>query len=305
LSIPRRAPNSRTLGGRRILLTGASGRIGGEVARTLAARGARLVLVSRHSDALAELASVLEGGPHERLAFDVADEEAWLANASRIAPEGLLDGVVASAARLAPVGPIGTWEVKDFRSTLEVNLIGSLLAILCNLQALCAAKGAVVTFSGGGATGPFPRYDAYAVSKVALVRLTENLAIELAESGIRLNSVAPGFVVSKMHEETMVAGPTLVGDEYYQRTLEALESNAGDSPEFAAQLVAFLLSDEAEGISGKLLSARWDPWQDESFQARLRDEPDLATLRRIDDQQFGEVSQRTVRGNSQRRPPAE
>jgi hypothetical protein len=60
--------------------------------------------------------------------------------------------------------------------------------------------------------------------------------------------------------------------------------NTGDDPARAAELIAFLLSDAARGIAGKLISAPWDPWDEPGFQARLRDEPDLATLRRIDDQ---------------------
>jgi len=58
----------------------------------------------------------------------------------------------------------------------------------------------------------------------------------------------------------------------------------------AAELTAFLLSDAAEGISGKLLSAQWDPWEDAAFRARLAAESDLATLRRIDDQFFTAVA---------------
>ncbi|MCU1490082.1 MAG: hypothetical protein JWM85_1487, partial [Acidimicrobiaceae bacterium] len=64
----------------------------------------------------------------------------------------------------------------------------------------------------------------------------------------------------------------------------------GDSPQLAAELTAFLLSDRAEGITGKLLSARWDPWREAGFQARLRVEKDLATIRRIDDQFFTRLS---------------
>jgi hypothetical protein len=52
-------------------------------------------------------------------------------------------------------------------------------------------------------------------------------------------------------------------------------------------LVAFLLSRHAAGITGRLISAQWDPWREEQFRARLREDPDLAKLRRIDDQFFG------------------
>ena len=57
-------------------------------------------------------------------------------------------------------------------------------------------------------------------------------------------------------------------------------------PSSSEELVAFLLSDESAGITGRIISAQWDPWKDEAFRERLRDENDLATLRRIDDQFF-------------------
>jgi 3-oxoacyl-[acyl-carrier protein] reductase len=91
-----------------------------------------------------------------------------------------------------------------------------------------------------------------------------------------------------MHEDTIRAGAEAVGAEYFERTRAQLESGGFPASE-AAELVCFLLSGEAAGISGKLLSAQWDPWRDEDFQARLRTDADLATLRRIDDQFFTPV----------------
>lgn len=279
-----------TLEGRRIAVTGASRGIGAACCRRLAADGATLVLIARDAEALAALRAELPGGAHELVALDVADEQAWAAAAGALAPEGRLDGLVTAAGVLAPIGPVGSYTITDFRRTLDVNLLGTLLAVLTCLPALRRAHGRVVTLSGGGATGPFPRFDAYAASKAAVVRLTENLAAELAPDGITCNAVAPGFVVSAMHDETMAAGPTLVGEAYYARTKAAIESGGGDPPELAADLVSFLISPAASGISGKLLSARWDPWRDETFQSRLRVEKDLATLRRIDDQFFAAVA---------------
>ena len=58
------------------------------------------------------------------------------------------------------------------------------------------------------------------------------------------------------------------------------------NPEKAAELTIFLLSDDSNGISGKFLSAPWDPWQDKTFQEKLREDNDLATLRRIDEKYF-------------------
>ncbi|MCU1490723.1 MAG: family oxidoreductase, partial [Acidimicrobiaceae bacterium] len=247
------------LAGRRVLLTGASRGIGAVVARHLAGLGAELVLVARNHQAIDALASELPGTGHQAIALDVADETAWQDAAGRLAPAGAVHGVVTAAALLHPIGPLGTWPVAEFRRTLDTNVVGTLLAVLSCLESLQASNGSVVTFSGGGATAPLPRFDAYAASKAAVVRLTENLAADLAGSGVRLNSVAPGFVVTPMHNETLQAGPERVGVDYYDKTRRAVEQGGGDPPQLVAELTAFLLSDDSEGITGKLLSARWDP----------------------------------------------
>ena len=278
-----------TLEGRRIAVTGASRGIGAACCRRLAAKGASLALVARDRAACASLLRTLPGGPHDVVALDVTDEGAWHSAQDALGRDGLLHGLVTAAGVLAPIGPVGTFSIEAFRRTLDVNLVGTLLAVTTTLDALSRAQGAVVTLSGGGATGPFPRFDAYAASKAAVVRLTENLAVELAPNGVRCNAVAPGFVVSAMHEETLSAGPERVGAAYYERTRVALASG-GDPPEDAADLVSFLVSDAAEGITGKLISARWDPWRRPEFRERLRRDADLATLRRIDDQFFGALS---------------
>jgi NAD(P)-dependent dehydrogenase (short-subunit alcohol dehydrogenase family) len=269
----------------RVLVTGGSMGIGRAVAEELAAHGAELLLVARGAAALDEARAALPGGPHETAALDVSDEDAWQELAGRV---GRLDGLVTAAGVLDPVGPIGAYDPKDFRRTVEINLLGTLLAVHHCLPALRATRGAVVTLSGGGATGPLPRYDAYAASKAAIVRLTENLASELAEEGIRVNAVAPGFVATRIHDATLSAGPDAAGPEYFARTEHDLAEGGVPASE-AAQLVRLLLDREATPFSGKLLSAQWDPWRDPAFRRRLASEPDLATLRRIDDVFFASV----------------
>jgi 3-oxoacyl-[acyl-carrier protein] reductase len=245
-----------------------------------------LLLVARGADLLEEARDALSGEGHEAHAFDVADERAW----SGLAPKlGQLDGLVTAAGVLAPIGPVGSYEPAEFRRTVEINLFGTFLAVHHCLPALRAARGAIITFSGGGATGPLPRYDAYAASKAAVVRLTENLATELISDGIRINAVAPGFVATRMHEATLSAGPEVAGADYFGRTERDL-AQGGVPPSEAAELVRLLLDARTAPFSGKLLSAQWDPWRDPEFRARLAAEPDLATLRRVDDMFFAAVS---------------
>lgn len=266
--------------GRTVLVTGASRGIGREVARTLAGLGARVVALARDRSRLQECVAELDGGSHRMLAIDVGNEHAWRSDAARAALEGV-DGVVAAAALLAPIGPIGTYAPTEFWRTMRVNVLGTLLAIHACLPSLEAAGGAVVTFSGGGGTSPQPRYDAYATSKAAVVRLTENLARELAARGVRINAVSPGFLATDIHAATLGAGPKLAGAEYFASTERQLAEGA-QSIRRAVELTAFLLDEAAAGISGRVISAQWDPWHEQGFRERLRHEPDLATLRRID-----------------------
>jgi NAD(P)-dependent dehydrogenase (short-subunit alcohol dehydrogenase family) len=266
----------------RTLVTGGSMGIGREIATTLAERGWSVTIAARGQEAIDETLGALPGEGHAGVRLDVSDPGAWEEAVSGMEE---LAGLVCAAGVIEPIGRVGSYEPAEFMRTIEINLFGTFLGVHSCLPLLQASGGSVVTFSGGGATSPLPRFDAYAASKAAVVRLTENLARDLAADGIRLNSVAPGFVLTRMQEATLAAGPEGAGSDYYEKTQRQV-SEGGSPARRAAELVAFLLSDDASGISGKLISAPWDPWDDPDFRRRLASEEDLATLRRIDDQFF-------------------
>jgi NAD(P)-dependent dehydrogenase (short-subunit alcohol dehydrogenase family) len=273
---------SERLEGRRILVTGGSMGIGLEVSRELARRGARVIVAARGSEAIAGATDGLEGEGHIGIGLDVADPLSWEGAAAEIDAGGPLHGLVTAAGILGPIGPLDQLPVDDLIATISVNVIGTMLSLRFALPRLRVAGGRAVTFSGGGGTSPLPRYDAYATSKAAVVRLTENVA---AGGEIEINAVAPGFVATRMHDETLRAGADAVGAAYYERTQRQVREGGFPATE-AAELVAFLLSPESRGITGRLISAQWDPWREDGFRARLREGADLAKLRRIDDQFF-------------------
>jgi NAD(P)-dependent dehydrogenase (short-subunit alcohol dehydrogenase family) len=273
--------------GRRILVTGGSRGIGREVAGVLAGRGAAVVVAARSQGDVERCVAELPGEGHSALALDVGEERGWRAAAASGVLEGV-DGVVSAAATLTPVGPLGTYSPEEFWRTMRVNVLGTLLTVHTCLRSLEAARGAVVAFAGGGATSPQPRYDAYAASKAAVARLAENLALELGERGVRVNAVSPGFVATGIHAATLRAGPELAGAGYFADTERQLDAG-GVPARRAAELTAFLLSEAAAGIAGRLISAPWDPWEEPAFQRRLREDPDLARVRRIDDQRYSTV----------------
>jgi len=248
-----------------------------------------VTLVARDQASLEAARAGLLGNGHRALSLDVADDEGW----QRLSNE--LDGVhglVCAAAVIGPIGPIGSYSLSDFRQTLDINVLGTMNAIRACLPSLSANGGAIVTFSGGGATAPLPRFDAYAASKAAVVRLTENMSGTLAEEGVRINCVAPGFVATDIHKSTLAAGPELAGGDYYQRTLDEL-SQGGVPASEAAELVCMLLEGGTDAtFTGKLISAQWDPWREDSFSLRLSEQAVLATLRRIDNQLFTTAEKR-------------
>jgi NAD(P)-dependent dehydrogenase (short-subunit alcohol dehydrogenase family) len=266
---------------RRVLVTGGSRGIGRAVAEHLARQGWRVVVAARHYSTVDEVVASLAGDEHIALALDVADERAWDEAMEEVDGSGGLDGLVAAAGVLGPIGSIGESGPGQFRETIAVNLIGTALALHHAVPRLARRGGRAVTFSGGGGTSPLPRYDAYAASKAAVARLTENVAA----AGAAVNCVAPGFIATDIHKETLAAGPRAAGSDYYQRTRRELEEGGADLGE-VCDLVAFLLSDDARAIRGKLISAQWDPWRDEGFRRRLGAEANLATLRRIDDREY-------------------
>jgi NAD(P)-dependent dehydrogenase (short-subunit alcohol dehydrogenase family) len=276
---------SPELRGARVLVTGGSLGIGLEVSRELARRGASVTVAARNEEAVAAAVAGLEGGGHRGLRLDVSDPDAWVAAVTELDAAGPLHGLVCASGVLGPIGLLDEVDPAQLAATIAINLTGTALALHHALPRLRTSGGRAVTFSGGGATSPLPRYDAYAISKAGVARLTENVA---AAVGVEVNCVAPGFVATRIHAGTLEAGPGAAGEGYFEKTRAQL-SEGGFPASEAAQLVCFLLSDEAAGISGRLLSAQWDPWRDPEFLARLRSNPALGTLRRIDDQFFSAI----------------
>ena len=151
---------------------------------------------------------------------------------------------------------------------------------LCRLAVPWMRRGgAIVNLSGGGATSARANFSAYGTAKAALVRFTETLSLEVADLGIRVNAISPGILNTQMVDAVLDAGPQNAGEDY-NRVL-AVKQNGGQPPEKAAALAYHLASPASHGITGRLISAVWDPWTTlAEHAAELRDS-DIYTLRRI------------------------
>ena len=141
-------------------------------------------------------------------------------------------------------------------------------------------SGKIIQLSGAGATKPLPNISAYAASKAAVVRFAETLAEELRPYRVDVNAIAPGALNTRMLDEVLASGPEAVGRAFYERSLEQ-QSQGGAPLERGAALCVFLASAASDGITGKLISAMWDPWESLSEHRADLDGTDVYTIRRI------------------------
>ena len=173
----------------------------------------------------------------------------------------------------------------EWINTINVNLNGVFLMSHYVVKHMIDQKfGRIVNLSGGGATKPMPLYSAYSASKAAIVRLTECMADELLGNNILVNSIAPGFIATDIHNSSIDAGKELLGD-YYEFTLKNLREG-GANIQHAINLID-LLSSKKCAFNGKLISAIFDDWQGIQNSGELSKE--LFTLRRVDNQFIGEI----------------
>jgi NAD(P)-dependent dehydrogenase (short-subunit alcohol dehydrogenase family) len=279
---------TRPLDGRTALITGANQGMGLAIARAYVEAGASVMMCARDTARLEHArgeVAVLATSPGQRVVArraDVSrpDEVAALVHATLDAFP-VLNVLVNNAGVYGPLGRIEDVDWEAWVRAIEINLFGSVLtsrAVLPHFKAQHGGK--IVQLSGGGATNPLPGISAYAASKAAIVRFMETLAGEVREHGIDVNAIAPGPLNTRMLDEVIEAGPARVGTVFYEKSLQQKEQ--GGAPlQKGASLAVFLGSTASDGITGKLLSALWDPWETLPDHRDDLTRTDVYTLRRI------------------------
>lgn len=275
------------LAGRYAVISGASRGLGAHLAVRFAGEGAALALCARSGAGLEET--------RRRILEDVRSDATVLIQPADVSCEEELDRFFQRVQQQFPrvdilvncagvAGPRGAVEQVDWaewKSAVSINLLGTVYLTRLLLPGMRRRKyGKIINISGGGATKPLPGLSAYAAAKAAVVRFTETLAQETRSDHIDVNAVAPGVLATRMVDEFVELGPEILGNKYFEEVRRQKE-NPLPAMDRAADLCIFLASSESDGITGKLLSAVWDPWQRFLEYRQILASSDIYTLRRI------------------------
>jgi 3-oxoacyl-[acyl-carrier protein] reductase len=263
------------------IVTGASRSFGALITLELAARGLDVLMVGRDSKGLERTARLASTGKTYPLVCDLEGDDAVETIVRAAERHGGAAVLVNNAAIQGPIGPAWENSSEEFDRTVRVDfLIPAALTRAVIPGMIARGAGWIINISGGGATSPRPMFSAYGSSKTALVRFGETLAAEAREKGVRVNSIAPGAFASSMSEaivkSSAAAGAAEAGDA---ERLLASEDDA--NARRAAKLVAYLVAGPGRDITGKLISAVWDPWTDLGYHWHDIRDNDVYTLRRI------------------------
>lgn len=265
----------------KILITGGGSGIGAALTETLGGEGHSVVICGRRREHLIEVSKTSNDISY--FVCDVSNEENVLAFSNFVQEKfDHLDVIINCAGLFGAIGRFDRTDSEIWKKTFEINLFGVYLITKHFLDLLLRSKvKKIVNFSGGGAFGAVPNYSAYAVSKAAVVRFSENAADELKDLGVQVNCVAPGFANTEIHNATLDAGEEVAGEQF---RLTVAKLKGGAVPlELIVDCVKFLISSESDGLTGKTISASFDKWNSGVFRRSIKEiaDSDLYTLRRI------------------------
>ena len=267
------------------IITGGSRGIGKAIAERFAQEGCNLMLASRTKSELEETAESLK----KQFSVNVNSYQTDIGNENEVTSMVLqtiqkfdkIDILVNNAAIIGPMGEISKINGQEFFNTLQNNIGGTVFCTKAVIPYMKSQKlGCIINLSGGGGLYPLPYYDAYSASKAAIVRLTENFALELDEFNINVTAISPGAVNTKMFDEQLKADKNSIGEKNWQELQDRL-SSGGAPIDKAPELALFIASQNRKEFNGRVISAIWDDWENISDQKEKIIDTDIFQMRRV------------------------
>ena len=245
------------------LVTGAGRGVGRLVATSFAQAGAAVAMIARSGD---ELERTLEsiaasGGVAAAAVADVTDRGGLAAAVADLRHQlGPADVLVNNAGILGPAGPLWELELDQWWTTMNVNVRGLVLATQLVLPDMVAAgRGRIINMTSQAGVHRWPLASAYSVSKAAVVKLTENLALETSRHGIGVFSVHPGLLPIGISDTIAARTPTNRHEAHIRNwALNALAEGRGADPARAAELLLRIAAGDADRLTGRHLDVHDD-----------------------------------------------
>ncbi len=179
------------------------------------------------------------------------------------------------------VGKLEDITLKSFINSFNINFFSVVEIIIEYLKNFKNQKKKIIVFSGGGAFSPFPRFDSYATSKTALVRLVENLSEEYRED-LQINAIAPGFNFTNIHKRLLQENSKKeIGYRYYNFLIKNKKA-ANNFPKIK-KLIKLIFFKKNYKIRGKTISVNFDGWEKNKFIKNIRkiNNSNYLTLKRV------------------------
>lgn len=267
------------------IITGGSRGIGKAIAERFAQEGCNLMLASRTKSELKKtVESIIKQSSIHVSSYqtDIGNEEEVVAMVQQTITEfGRIDVLVNNAAIIGPMGEISKINGQEFFDTLKNNIGGTVFCTKAVIPYMKSQKqGNIINLSGGGGLYPLPYYDAYSASKAAIVRLTENFALELEKFNINVTAISPGAVSTKMFDEQLKTDKTSIGEKNW-RALQDRLASGGNSIDKAPELALFIACKNRKELNGRVISVVWDDWEKISKQKEKIIDTDIFQMRRI------------------------
>lgn len=235
--------------GKSVLITGASRGIGAAAARAFAAAGAKVSLVARSRNEIADLAGEL--GADRALAIPCDVSRYWEMAAAvdaTVEEFGGLDVLVANAGVIEPIAPVAASDPEDWAKLVEINLTGVYHGVRAALPVMLeAGGGTILAVSSGAASHPLEGWSAYCASKAGAAMLLRCVDLETRQDGIRAIGLSPGTVATDMQAVIRESGVNPVSQ---------LDWSDHIPPDWPARALVWLATPAADDLVGTEVSLR-------------------------------------------------